>query len=267
MTRWLQYGIPIDASDWSWQRFDSRVVLRPTAETWMRYLIIVVTMLGVSLPIGFGAFGLPWNPRERLEPKHSPRPKNEDHAKLNDAMLRLRESFREYLGEERFAEIERKAAEDVRQRELQNQISANRLYWVGVAISLAGWVLFSPLIVFGLVYLGKLLRLPLARVTIERFPDGRIIVIAPTLFGSYSMHVEGARLIEVNSWVRRNRKYGARYKLWQVHFACSAINSDRYPILKIDEIRNYSDERVPERVSEFVRELCQAMNLPSALSS
>ncbi len=36
---------------------------------------------------------------------------------------------------------------------------------------------------------------------------------------------------------------------------------------KIDEIRNYSDERVPERVSEFVRELCQAMNLPSALSS
>jgi len=183
---WNRFGFEVDVCDWSWHRSGSQVELHPTSLTWAKHIVYPLVFF---LVLGCYFCGLPWNAGNT---KRSPRVveiDEEKKAELRQVLDRELEVARNTLTAERYSELEKKLADREPALALQKAELDDRAFRLRTLVSLVGWLLISPFLLLGLILVFRLIRLPFARVRIDREEDGVLTVIVPKFFWTREIRV------------------------------------------------------------------------------
>jgi hypothetical protein len=220
------------------------------------------------LVIGYFAFGLPWDALSRVaRPVLPGTPDAATQAPIGQVTEQLRESLRQMKTPEEFAELERAWAEAAGQRDAQRLQTEQKHARIGLLVSLTGWLLFSPGLLFGCFAIINLIRLPFARVSIGRDGTGALTLSFPVLLGHRTVALSDAVAITHGTIYRRTGRYASRYTCWFLTFSGWGGRTGQYPLLIIDDLPGDARfEPATGRVLGFARELAAATGLLSSLN-
>jgi len=139
---------------------------------------------------------------------------------------------------------------------------------LGMIVSLGGWLLISPMLLFGLIAIFRLIRLPFVRVRIDREEGGGLTLIVPKLFWTREIRVVRPFGIIPSTRVSHSKNLNVQRQLgkhtsWIVSFIADPGTEDRLPSFKIEEkLGWFSNDYVPDRVQDFIFDLSKATGLP-----
>lgn len=139
---------------------------------------------------------------------------------------------------------------------------------LGMLVSLGGWLLISPMLLLGLIAIFRLIRLPFARVRIDREEGGGLTLIVPKLFWTREIRVVRPFGIIHSTRVSHSKNLNVQRLLgkhtsWIVSFLADPGTEDRLPSFKIEEkLGWFSNDYVPDRVQDFISDLSKATGLP-----
>jgi len=190
----------------------------------------------------------------------------EKKAELRQVLDRELEVARNTLTAERYSELEKKLADREPALALQKAELDDRAFRLRVLVSLVGWLLISPFLLLGLILVFRLIRLPFARVRIDREEDGGLTVIVPKFFWTREIRVvrpfgiiHSTRVSLSTSYVQRHLR---KRTSWIVSFVAHPGTEDLLPTFKIEgKLGWFSTDYVPDRVQDFTSDLSKATGL------
>jgi len=258
-----------DVCDWSWHRSGSQVELHPTSLTWAKHIVYTLVFPGLFLALGCYFCGLPWNAGLTKGSPPVVETDDEKKAELRQLLDRELEVARNTLTAERYSELEKKLVDRKPALASQQAELDARAFRLGMIVSLVGWLLISPMLLLGLIVVFRLIRLPFARVRIDREEGGGLILIILKYFWTREIRVVRpfGTIFSTRFSQSKNlnvQRHLRKHTSWIVSFLADPGPEDRLPSFKIEEKRGwFSNDYVPDRVHDFIFDLSKATGLPT----